>query len=188
MDFQELLIKRRSVRNFQKKEIPIEVILEIIRETCMAPSARHSQPWKFIVINDRDMIKKLSDESKRNLLAEIAETPDSPHKIYEEALKNERFSVFWNAPCLIVIYGPKEHDFLDCDCSLAAAYLMFSATEKGLGTCWIGLGGHIENPELRKKIGLTDEDRIVAPIILGYPKNIPEPRERKEPDVAIISS
>jgi nitroreductase len=188
MDFQELLKQRRSVRNFQKKDVPLETIMEIIRETCMAPSARHSQPWRFAVITDKDMIKRLSDESKRNLLIEIAETPDSPHKLYEEALKNERFNVFWNAPCLIVIYGPKEHDFLDCDCSLAAAYLMFSATEKGLGTCWIGLGDRIENPELLKEIGLTEGDRIVAPIILGYPKSIPEPRERKEPEVTIISS
>jgi nitroreductase len=188
MDFQELLIKRRSVRNFQKKDVPIEVIMEIIKETCMAPSARHSQPWKFIIIDDKAMIRRISDESKKNILVDIADVPDSPHKAYETALKNERFNVFWNAPCLILIYGPNEHDFLDCDCSLAAAYLMFSATEKGLGTCWIGLGGHIRNPELRKELGLTDNERIVAPIILGYPKSIPEPRERKEPDVVIISS
>jgi nitroreductase len=187
MDFQELLIKRRSVRNFQKKDVPIDVVREIVREACMAPSARHTQPWKFIVINDRDMIKKLSDESKNNILADMADAPDSPHKPYEAALMNERFNVFWNAPCLILIYGPNEHDFLDCDCSLAAAYLMFSATEKGLGTCWIGLGGHIRDPQLREEIGLTEDDRIIAPIILGYPKSIPEPRERKEPEVTIIS-
>ncbi|MBN1381316.1 MAG: nitroreductase family protein [Deltaproteobacteria bacterium] len=188
MNFQELLKKRRSIRNFQKKEVPIEVITDIIKEACLAPSARHSQPWRFSVITHKDTIKRLSDESKKNILAGIAVNPDSPHKAYEAAMHNERFNVFWNAPCLVFIYGPKKHDYLDCDCALAAAYLMFAATERGLGTCWIGLGSHIENPELRKEIGLTEDDRIVAPIIIGYPKSIPEPRDRAEPEVVFISS
>ena len=188
MDFQELLIKRRSIRNFQKKEVPIDVITEIIKETCMAPSARHSQPWKFIVITHKETIKRLSDESKKNILADIARFPESHLKQYETAMNNERFNVYWNAPCLIFIAGPKTHDFLHCDCSLAAAYLMFSATDKGLGTCWIGLGEYIRNSELRKEIGLTEDDQIIAPVILGYPKSIPEPRERKEPEIVMISS
>jgi nitroreductase len=186
MDFQELLKNRRSIRSFQKKEIPGDVIMNIIRETCMAPSARHSQPWKFIVITNKDAIKKLSDESKKNILADIMQFPDSLMKQYETAMKNEKFNVFWNAPCLVFIAGPQEHDFLDVDCALAAAYLMFSAAEKGLGTCWIGLGAHIRNREMRNEIGLAEDDRIIAPIILGYPKSIPEPRERREPQVVII--
>lgn len=178
-----MLKQRRSVRNFQKKEVPEDLIAAILNETCMAPSARHSQPWRFSVITNQDLIKRLSDESKKNLLDEIAAFPESPHKSYETALMSERFNVFWNAPCLIIIYGPRKHDYLDCDCSLAAAYLMLSAADKGLGTCWIGLGSHIKSRGLLQEIGLADDDRIVAPIILGYPKGIPEPRERSKPRV-----
>jgi nitroreductase len=183
MDFQELLKIRRSIRNFDKKEIPPDLIMNIITEACMAPSAQHGQPWRFIIVTDRNKIKKLSDESKKNLLSDLAQDPDSYIKKYETALRNERFNVFWNAPCLILIAGLKESPFLDVDCALAACYIMFSAADKGLGTCWIGLGAQIRNPDVLREIGLADGYRVIAPIIMGFPKSIPEPRERRKPDV-----
>jgi len=65
---------------------------------------------------------------------------------------------------------------------------MFLASEKGLGTCWIGLGMNIQDSELRKHIEMPEDCQIVAPIILGYPKRIPEPSERKEPQILKVVS
>ena len=60
---------------------------------------------------------------------------------------------------------------------------MLSAAARGLGTCWIGLGSYIKDPETLKEIGLTADHVIVAPIIIGYPMEIPEPPEKKETDI-----
>jgi nitroreductase len=187
-DFFDLLKKRRSIRDFEEKEVPLDLIIEIIKESCLAPSAENGQPWKFIIVNNKEWIKKLSDESKRNLLAYIEEDPDIPIKKYEAVLKDKNFNVFYNAPCLVYMVGSKKIRTLQVDCALAASYFMFSASERGLGTCWIGLGMHIQDPELRQHIEMPEDCQIVAPIILGYPKRIPELPARKEPQILKVVS
>ena len=87
-----------------------------------------------------------------------------------------------------VIVGPKQIRSLHVDCALAACYFMFSASSRGLGTCWIGFGTNIQDPDLLKLIGMPDGHEIVAPIILGYPKGIPSPPERIEPQILNILS
>lgn len=188
MEFQELLKNRRSIRDFQEKEVSLDTVTDIIRESCLAPSSGNGQPWQFVVINRKETIKRLSDESKKNLLSDIAQNPDSPAKKYENILRNEEFNVFYNAPCLVYVIGPQDYRLLDVDCSLFACYLMLAAAECGLGTCWIGLGTNVRNPELMREIGIPDDCRIVAPIIIGYPKSIPEPSDRNAPRILKVVS
>ncbi|PKN89034.1 MAG: hypothetical protein CVU51_02320, partial [Deltaproteobacteria bacterium HGW-Deltaproteobacteria-1] len=102
---------------------------------------------------------------------------------YVSLLQNENFNVFYNAPCLIYITGAKSVGSLDVDVALAASYIMFSAASRGMGTCWVALGANIRDPQLRAELGLPDNYRIVAPIILGYPKAIPAPSERHAPEI-----
>ena len=186
MDFKTLLTNRRSIRSFLGKDVPLSVFEEILQETCLAPTASNRQPCRFIIIRDRALMKRLSDESKRGLLADIAKNPNSPTKQYEEVLRDESFNVFYNAPCLVYIIGPRDISSLDVDCGLTAAYLMFAATARGLGTCWIGLGAHIRDRGMRKEIGVPDDHEIVAPIILGYPESIPPASERHPPTIVKV--
>lgn len=185
-DYFELLKKRRSIRDFEEKDVPLEIINEIIKESCLAPSSGNGQPWKFIIVNDKDMIKILSDDSKKNLITSIEQNPNSPLKKYEAALRDPGFNVFYNAPCIVFISGPKQKQSLFVDCSLAACYFMFSASARNMGTCWIGLGTSIQDPELLNQIGLPEDHKIVAPLIVGYPKGIPNLPERMEPQILKI--
>ena len=187
-DFFELLKKRRSIRDFEEKDVSLEIINEIIKESCLAPSAANGQPWRFIIVNNRDLIKKLSDESKKNLLSYIEKSSDSPSKKYEAALRNPEFNVFYNAPCLVYIVGSKQTRNLYVDCALAACYFMFCASARGLGTCWVGLGTSIQDPDLLDLIGMSEDHKIVAPLIVGYPKDIPNMPERLEPQILKIVS
>jgi nitroreductase len=188
MEVQELLKNRRSIRDYEEKEVPVETVTDIIRESCLAPSSGNGQPWQFVVINRKETMKRLSDESKKNLLSDIAQNPDSPAKKYEDILRNKEFNVFYNAPCLVYVIGPRDYRSLDVDCSLFACYFMLTAAARGLGTCWIGLGTNVRTPELMREIGIPKGCRIVAPIIIGYPKNIPEPSPRNEPKMLKIVS
>ena len=188
MEFQELLKNRRSIRDFLEKEVSLGTVTDIIRESCLAPSSGNGQPWQFIIVSRKDMMKRLSDESKRSLLSDIAQNPDSPAKKYEDILRNEEFNVFYNAPCLVYVIGPQDYRLLDVDCSLFACYLMLAAAARGLGTCWIGLGTNVRNTETRREIGIPENCRIVAPIIIGYPKSIPEPSVRNNPKILKVVS
>lgn len=186
MDFKALLMNRRSIRNFQDREVPLSVLEEILQDTTLAPTASNRQPCRFIVIRDRERIRALSDESKRSLLEDLSRYPDSPIKQYEGALRDRQFNVFYNAPCLIYVIGPRDLFSLEVDCGLTAAYLMFSAASRGLGTCWIGLGAHIRDRAILGEIGVPDDCRIVAPIILGYPEGIPPASERHAPEIVKV--
>jgi len=185
-DFSKLLVERRSIRDFLEKPVPTELVKELIREATLAPSSSNKQPWEFIVVNDRELIRRLSDESKKNLLADMAARPDSSAGSYGSILKNEAFNVFYNAPCLVIIVGPVGVYSTSVDCALAAAYFMLAAANRGLGTCWVNLGSQIREEKLKKEIGLPGGHTIVAPVIVGWPRAVPAAPERKEPQILKI--
>lgn len=186
MTFPELLKNRRAIRDFQEKEVSMDIVKEILQESSLAPSASNGQPCQFIVVNNREMMKKLSDESKKNILQDFAEKKGSLNPNYVDMLKNEGFNVYYNAPCLIYLVGPKSVRSLDVDCALAASYIMFSAAQRGLGTCWIHLGSYIRDQKLKAELGMPDDCRIVAPLLIGYPKEIPAASERHAPQILKI--
>jgi len=187
-EFFELLSKRRSIRDYEDRAVSSDLVKEIIRDSCFAPSSGDGQPWKFIIVNDREWIEKLSDESKRNILSYIELNPNAPVKKYDTVLRDKDFNVFYNVPCLVYIGGSEKVRSLQVDCALAACYFMFSACERGLGTCWVGLGTNIQNPEIREHIGMPEDYRIVAPVVVGYPRNIPgKPKARDAKILKVIS-
>jgi nitroreductase len=63
---------------------------------------------------------------------------------------------------------------------------MFSATALRLGTCWIAWGAELREQKLRKQLGIPDGHRIYAPIILGYPSEIPPLPERNQPRILTV--
>ena len=186
MNYTDLLLKRRSIRNYQEKAVANEIIMEIIKESTYAPSAGNGQPWKFIVINDRELMQEISDEAKRNILAKIAADPNNYVKKYQKMLMNEQYNIFYNAPAVVYIIGEKKLKNMPVDCALAASYFMMSAVARGLGTCWINFGRHISSPEMLKKLGFPKNHEMIAPIIIGYPAQIPPMARRKEPEIIKI--
>jgi len=183
MTFNELLKNRRSVRKYQDNPVSVEIIIEIINESILAPNAGNEQPWKFIIVNNKEMLKRMSDESKKNILARIAANPDDYAKKYKGMLENDSLNVFYNAPCLVIILGHSNLKNSYVDCALAGSYFMMAATSRGLGTCWINLGTEINDPEMINELGIPDNCQIVAPIILGYPEKIPPTPKRREPEI-----
>ncbi len=183
MTFDELLINRRSVRKYKDTPVSIEIVKEMIRESTFAPNAGNEQPWKFIIVNDSQWLEKISDESKKNILARIAADPDDYAHKYKGILQNKSFNVFYNAPCLVMILGLSSLKNLYVDCALAASYLMLAAASRGLGTCWVNLGTEIHDPDIVRELGIPDNHTIVAPITVGYPKQIPSVSKRKEPEI-----
>lgn len=186
MNFYELLIKRRSIRNFEDRSVPVELVKALINDSIKAPNSGNNQAWKFIIVNNRELIRRMSDAGKAAIIADIESDPVSPMKRYEKTLRNERFNVFYNAPCLVCIVGMTDDLNIAMDCALAGSYLMLSATAKDLATCWAALGAEIRDPALLNELGMSKGYRIYAPIVVGYPKEMPVMPERKEADIIRI--
>jgi nitroreductase len=183
MDFSELLVKRRSVRDYEEREVPLELISEIISDAVKAPNAGNMQLWRFVIVNKKEWLKKISDSCKQAILKDISENPNSGFKGYEATIKNEQYNVFYNAPSLVYIVGSEKAATLSVDSGLLAAYFMLLASSKGLGTCFVAQGGELKDPEIRNELGIPENYRIYAPIILGYPKTIPQMPDRKPPKI-----
>lgn len=188
MHFSELLLKRRSIRKFTNEQVGIEVLKQLINDSTLAPSAGNEQPWEFVIINNKELLKSISDECKKNILDRISNNPKDYASKYSNMLKNEAFNIFYNAPSLIIILGKSNIKNLIFDCTLAASYLMMSAASKRLGTCWINFAREISDPRTLEKIGIPKDYTIVAPIIVGYPENeVPVPDRKQAPILKITT-
>lgn len=183
MRFDELLEKRRSIRKFLDRNVRIETIYQLINDSILAPSAGNEQPWKFIIVNNHQMIDRISNDCKKSMLERIAANPNHYAEKYERMLQKEVFHIFYNAPAVVYILGNASLKNLIADCTLAAGYFMLSATTIGLGTCWVNFGTAIEDEELKQELGIPKNHKIVAPIALGYPVKIPAVPARKEPQI-----
>lgn len=161
--------ERRSIRRYQDKEIPDELLYEVLESVRWAPSWANTQPWEVVVIKNRAL--KESIQSMVN--------PRNPSSL-----------ALVNAPVLLVIcgqlkksgyyndeYPTKFGDWFMHDLGLATQNLCLTAHNVGLGTVIVGLFDHDKVGELIK---LPDDHEVLTLIPLGYPDQDPKPPRRKE--------
>ena len=166
----DAIYQRRSVRSYDAKPIHRTAIHSLLAAAVRAPTAVHQEPWAFVVVQDPDRLKRLSDRAKVLFLDEVhrAHLDRGGHAL--DAFERPEFNIFYNAGTLIVICGPTAGPFVTADCWLAAQNLMLAAYGMGLGSCVIGsavLG--LNTPEARAELGIPPDMSAVAPIIVGVP-------------------
>jgi nitroreductase len=177
--------KRRSVRSYESKPIPKDIINMIIDAGNEAPSSMNSQPWRFVVVEDRKIHQKLLQIAlpKAKKIFDTVKEKDPIR--YESIMKRFDESddpVYYSAPVIVFVIG--QGIYADHSCPLACENLMLAAYSLGLGSCWVGLGSMIsDNAEARRLLDLQNDERIFGPIIIGYPKMNPERPQKKQPAV-----
>jgi nitroreductase len=151
----------------------------------------HVEPWAFVVVQDRTILKRLSERAKGSWAAEAAKFRDL-HPVADTALARgfaERsaspdFCIFYDAGTLIVICAKSMGPFVTADCWLAAENLMLAASALGLGTCCIGSAVPILNgPQTKTELGIPDDVEAVVPIVVGVPRGPVSPSLRNDPHV-----
>ncbi len=144
----------------------------------------HEEPWAFAVIQDKNLMNRLSDHTKE-LLAGGTDPIHSPGGSHPpERFTDPEFNIFYNAGTLIVICGKPLGPFAIADCWLAAENLMLAACAKGLGTCVIGLAvTALNTPEWKKELGIPAETTVFAPIIVGTPSGETPLVPRRPPEI-----
>lgn len=150
----DFLKSRRSIRRFKREKVSDEILFKILDIARYAPSAHNSQPWKFIIIDDRRLLDKLSG-------------------IHRGAKPLE------HAPQAIVVLANKKADpnsYL-IDGANATIYIQLAAHAYGLGTVWIQTMRNID--EIRSILGIPEEYVPVAILAIGYPDEVPVLKPRK---------
>ncbi|MCL2142192.1 MAG: nitroreductase family protein [Methanimicrococcus sp.] len=158
MDTNKAIYTRRSIRKYQNKPVPKELIEEAVKAAMFAPSARNQQPWEFIIID------------KRELLNEIPTF--SPHA----AMAKE-------APAGVLVCLNKSYEvaegFFQQDLGAATQNMLLSLHTAGLGAVWTGVypredrvGGFV------KMMSLSENIVPFAFVIIGYPEKEPETVDR----------
>lgn len=164
--FFDLVAQRYSVRTFSQEPVEKDKILQILEAARLAPSAVNYQPWRFIVATDED------------LKAEIC-----------QAYRGEWLR---NAPVIIVACADHEQswkrrdgkDHCDVDIAIAVDHLILTATELGLGTCWVCA---FDAERLHAILDLPEHVEPIVLIPLGYPGEGPIPMKKRKALEEIVS-
>jgi nitroreductase len=165
-DALELIISRQSDRKYSDKPVEKEKLDRIIEAGRMAPSACNSQPWKFILVTDRDINNQIAEAASAKLIG------------------MNSFVAQANAIIVIVREGPnlsskvgatiKNKDYSLIDIGIATQNICLQAKAEGIGSCIIGW---FDENELKKILVIPKSKRVELIITLGY--SLSEQREKR---------
>ena len=178
----ENIFTRRSVRMYQDKAIPKEILDEIIKAGNAAPSGANVQAWRFVIVQDKETRKKLADLAAPRVAKWMEQYSNETFKTLRKRLTAQNpDTVYYGAPAIVFVIG--SGNMAPYDCPMVCENMMLAARSLELGSCWVLFGQLvIDEPEVKKMLELKDDEKVYGPILLGYPKGaFPPPPPKKEP-------
>lgn len=173
----DLINRRQSVRRYSDKPVEKEKLDRCLQAAFMAPSACNAQPWKFIVVDEAGLVKKVARESWNRLVAFNKFVEQAPVIIVITIEKSPL------VPALGGIIKNKEYPLIDI--GIAAEHFCLQATEDGLGACM--LGWFNEKP-IQKLLDIPKTRRIGLLISLGYEPDGYRQRQKIRKDLSKVVS
>lgn len=149
MDVLEAIHTRRSIRKYENRPVPNEIIKEILAAAMSAPSSGNAQPWQFIVITEREILDNVPEINSKASMAKFA-------------------------PMAIMVCGDlgleKQPGRWIMDCSAATQNLLLAAHAKGIGAVWTCIYPEITAIEEFRVLAHLPEHVIpLALVVMGYP-------------------
>jgi len=200
MDLTDVILKRRSIRSFKPDTVEKEKIEKVLEAARRAPSWGNTQPWRFIVVQDKAKIEELANKvaagqpqvagapvvivccgvpeafsrkQHREALKQLIDygVMDWPDEVLDNVvLGNEQFAPYHLGERVMTIKAGEQ-------IMIAAAYMTLEAVNQGLATCWVGA---ISPKAAQEVMGLPDNLFAHDLILLGYPGEDPKIRPRKD--------
>jgi len=162
MDVMEAIHSRRSIRKFQQKPVPDELVRALLAAAMSAPSAGNQQPWHFVVITDQEILGKVPALNPYAAMAR--EAPLAVLICAELAL--EKYPGYWVQ-----------------DCAAATQNMLLAAHGKGLGAVWTGITPMKDRVQgFQKLCNLPEKVLPLALVVLGYPAQTLKPEDRFRAD------
>jgi len=146
----ELIETRRSIRSYKDQEIEEDKLNYVLQAFRKAPSAKNLQPWKLVVIKNKKILSDIAIACNNQTFME-----EAPVIIAACAKEEEAYGTM----------GGYMNSY-PIDIAIALEHLILAATEKGLGTCWIGA---FKEQLVKDILGVPDNVKVVALTPLGYP-------------------
>jgi nitroreductase len=161
LDAIKAIMSRRSIRKYTGETIPEETITKLLKAGMNAPSAHYTQPWHFIVVDEKETLEKVPEYHQ-----------------YSKMLPN--------ASHAIIVLGDtkiQETDFWIHDCSAATENILIAANALGLGAVWLGVHPSKELIDgTRKLFNIPEHVTPLGIISLGYPDETKQPRKNYKPE------
>jgi nitroreductase len=198
MDFDEVVMGRRSIRGFKPDPVPKDLIREVVRLATRAPSSMNTQPWHFHVVTGEPLDRIRAGNTERNLAGVPASREIRMHGAYEGVHRDRQkaiavqlfdaMGIAWSdrdrrkdwvlrgfrqfdAPVSIVVTFDKtltDNDIAIFDCGAVVNCLVNAAWSRGLGAVINGQG-IMQSPVVREHAGIPDDEVIMSCVAMGFP-------------------
>jgi nitroreductase len=161
--FIELIRERRSTRRFKEDQIEAEKIEMLTEAALRAPSSRGSNPWEFVFVTDRELLKKLSRAK--------------PHG--SAFMANAQLGV-------VVCADPEKSDVWVEDASIATIFIQLAVESLDLGSCWVQIRKRMHNDTqsaeeyIAQLLNIPPGLKVESMIAIGYPVEKKRPHAREE--------
>ena len=142
MDVYEAVRTRLTVREFKPDPVPDEVVQKMLRAVQWAPSSRNRQPWRLVVVRDKDMLRKIGSIASSGRF--VADAP------------------------MAIAVAMENADRPDLDTGRAVQQMELVAWEEGLGTCFVGLRLAEQNRQIKELLGIPESFDLVTVLPFGY--------------------
>ena len=205
MDVSEAIQKRTTIRSWKPVPVEKEKIMKVLEAGRRAPSWGNTQPWRYVVVQDKATIGELaktasgmpqvatapvvivccgfpeafSRKMHRESLVQLREigAADWPDEVLDNViLESDLFAPYRLGQQAMVVKASEQ-------LMISIAYMTLEAFNQGLGTCWVGT---VSSKDAHKVMGLPDHLFVHDLLSLGYPGEDPKPRPRKGLDQIVF--
>jgi len=162
-DLLAIIRYRRSVRDYDSRPVEDWKLNTILEAARLAPSSTNSQPWRIIVVKDVELRTKLGDATPASI---------------------NRHPWFEKAPVILVLCTVKSgiqkfaqflgKNYQLVDMGIVGEHIVLTATELGLGTCWVGW---VHKSHIKRVLNIPTNWEVACIIPIGYPKGESIPKE-----------
>ena len=183
MNTKEVILSRRSCRKYKTKDVPKEIMDDIVLAGRSAPTGLNRQAIKFYVIhNNVEKVKSIGLKVYENRI-KIGKRGGGMDEIREKLGISD--PILYEAPCIIALVGDKNPYGIQsymCDAGIACQNIINMATYYGLGTVPVGIANFLNQEAVLEGIGADkDKEDLLLVISIGYPddnwKNFIQPKE-----------
>jgi nitroreductase len=198
---EDVILKRRSVRIYRKRQVPEFMVRRLLEAGRFAPSAGNGQPWRFVMIRDPEIIRGLTETTRRiaGVFAWLLDYQGKRWswrvplaKLFIRLKANDlhpapftaiplvadgRLDLYHGAPTVILILKDvRGVSNPDLDCGIAGQNMVLAAHSMGLGTCWVSFTklAFQYGRRWRKRLGIEGPYRFVSSLAVGFPVGEPD--------------
>ena len=175
----ETILKRRSVRKYEDKPVPRELLEQIVECGLYAATGMGLQPWHFTVVTDRKVLDRIA---AANVVVMKAD-PNLPPMVRAQ-VESGNYDCFRGAPCAVLMSGENGKQFADVDCANAVENMALAAESLGLNSCYLAsfkpsLLGEA-GAAMRAELGIPEGYTPNLALAIGYGAETPVAKPRRE--------